>query len=492
MFRFLVSLICLLVFFTFNSTVLAHSQTQIIEMTPEGFSPDPVTVDENVTIIFVNKDTIDRWPASNVHPTHELYPEFDPKQSIKPGESWTFKPKNVGEWKYHDHNLPHKRGMIIVVAEGDSENMKQSFFTSQIAPSVIPSSNLESKKENIKDMVWNFFKQIGGKFKSLFNRGDVKGSSLDPNYQPLSADEFKKLSYDQQAKNLETLANNLGGQKTWVYIKEVYDGESGASGNIHDLAHLSGSLMYQKDGFSGLGNCSANFAFGCYHGFLDKAFAKDLSHLNEAEDACSKLGPENSGPVASCIHGIGHGVASFHSTKDLKEALGSCRKLDSGREFCFDGVFMEFVRSASTDFYKANDPLYPCNDLEKDYAYAYSFACGRNQPSLLMGRFNKGFDEVISVCRASDSKPIKNGCFDSLGFSLAAQSVDQIIISCQKISDGEYIQRCIKSAAGEMVFQEVLGWEENSKRVCQNSAESQECLDYINRLILEYNRVSKQ
>lgn len=456
---------------------LAHNQTQLIEMTPEGFFPDPVTVDVNSTIIFVNKDSVDRWPASNVHPTHELYPEFDPKESIKSGKSWTFKPKRVGEFRYHDHNLPHKRGVITVLAEEGGDT--------RVAPDEVPSENSEVKKEGFKERFVSFFSQLWTKIMTFFLK------TANSNYQPKSVEEFRKLSAEDQTRYLEEMASSLDGQKAWQFIKEAYIGESGTSGNIHDLTHLSGRLIYQKEGFSGLGNCSSEFAFGCYHGFLDTAFSKDLTHLNEAETACLKLGPVNTGPVASCTHGIGHGIASFHSTKDLKGALGSCRKLETGKEFCFDGVFMEFVRSAPIDFFKASDPLYPCNALEKEYAVTYSFACGRNQPSLLMSRFNKGFDEIISICNGSDSKPIKNGCFDALGFSLASQSVDDIIGGCQKIGDGEYILRCIKSAVGEMVFQNIVDWRQSSRVVCDSltkPTEKEGCYNYIQQLVKEYQR----
>src|SRR3989344_6780475 len=113
---FFLLIVSALVFF-FPVNVSAHSEVRIIEMTSNGFEPQEVTVDENSSIIFFNKDTKSRWPASNTHPTHELYPEFDPRKPIAPGESWAFKPKNIGDWKYHDHLFPHMRGVITVIEE---------------------------------------------------------------------------------------------------------------------------------------------------------------------------------------------------------------------------------------------------------------------------------------------------------------------------------------------------------------------------------------
>ncbi len=445
----------------FPGNVLAHSEITAIEMTTNGFEPQEVTVDENSSVIFVNKDRESRWPASNVHPTHQLYPEFDPKKPIQQGESWAFKPKNVGEWKYHDHLKPHMRGMITVIGEESSIASRKALFIVRF-----------------KDAINNLL----GKIKNLFGKQK----------QLPDKEDFKKLSLDVQTKKLAEIAQSNGTTESWQYLKDVYKGEAGSSGNIHDLTHLAGILIYEKRGFDGIKDCSKEFAFGCYHGFLDKAFAKNLDHLLDAQNACLKLGPDNSGPVASCIHGIGHGIASYYSTSDLKKALVSCRKLTSGNEYCFDGVFMEFVRFAPLSFFKKEDFLYPCSQLEKEFGYAYSFSCGRNQPSLLMSRFNMGFNEVVGVCLSSPSKPFREACFDALGFSVASTGdIEQIIESCKKIEVPEYVNRCTKAAAGELVFQEVPGWQEKSKEVCNASVGNQECLQNVDRIIKEYDRAGE-
>jgi|GEM_PF-1392341 len=466
-----------LLFLAINSpfVVLAHSQTQVIEMTTNGFVPQEVTIDESSSVIFINKDSVTHWPASDIHPTHEIYPEFDPKKGIEQGKSWTFKFTRVGEWSLHDHLFPHFRGKITVLVEAGGNSQQTTF----------PLKMWEHGLDQIKEVI----NQLINKITSLFKF--TKQTQLpDPN-------SFMKLSYDSQQKILE----GLDGQKAWEFVKTTFKGTSGSSGNIHDLAHLSGTLLYQDKGFTGLAFCSADFAFGCFHGFLDEAFRKNLDHLLDAQNACLKLGqagsgpPEASlaisGPVASCIHGIGHGIASFYSTTDIKKALSSCRKLTSGVEYCFDGVFMEFVRSAPPSFFKKEDTLYPCDSLEKEFGYTYSSACGRNQPSLLLGRFKMSFEQVIPVCLSSPSAPFKQSCIDSLGFSLASsQDSEKIIQGCQIIGDREYIKRCIKAAAGELVFQDAPGWEQKSKVVCESLPDSaDECLSYVNKLASDYHRV---
>lgn len=463
-------------FLVFTGNALAHSRVSVIEMDSNGFSPVEITIDSDSSIIFVNKDTQPRWPASNTHPTHELYSEFDPRKPIAPGQSWAFKPKKVGSWKFHDHLFPHMRGTLTVIEEKNpTEADSQEIQTTP--PRLSPNTFAFWVKSTFGDLL--------AKITSTFS----SKSSLSQKKQLPSKDDFKKLSYNAQSKELTELAKTNGPSAPWGYIKDVYKNEGGSSGNIHDLAHLSGLLIYAGAGFEGIKDCSSQFAFGCYHGFLDKAFSQNLDHLPDAQNACLRLGPEGSGPVASCIHGIGHGIASYFATTDLKKALSFCRKLTTGSEYCFDGVFMEFVRSAPLSFFKKEDPLFPCNELEKSFGYSYSFSCGRNQPSLLMGRFAMGFTEVIGVCLSSDSKPFKEACFDSLGFSVASSgNAEQIIEGCKKIGVLEYTNRCIKAAAGELVFQDVPGWYEKSQAVCNGSGERDDCLQNVNRIIQDYNK----
>jgi len=151
---------------------------------------------------------------------------------------------------------------------------------------------------------------------------------------------------------------------------------------------------------------------------------------------------------------------------------------------------MEFARNAKATFYKKDNPLYPCDTLEKEYGYAYSFACGRNQPSLLMSRFQMSFDEIVAVCGSSDSTPFREACFDSIGFSLAATGdLEKVISGCQIIGDQNLVQRCLTAAAGEMVFQEVPDWRTKSRTVCDAGGEGRtECVMHVERLITEYGR----
>lgn len=456
-----------LIFLFVPAPVLAHSSIQVIKMTPQNFEPNNAVVDENSTIIFVNRDQIPRWPASNLHPTHELYPEFDPKKAINPGESWSFKPRKAGVWKYHDHLNPHLRGTLTVISEeGKTET----------------SSFLSDLVKSLK----NYFSLVVEKL-TLFK---------PPQKEAVGPEEFKKLAPDKQFAALTGLAKKAGGDKGWTYITETFKGEAGSSGNIHDLAHLAGKLIYEDKGIGGIGKCTPDFAFGCYHGLLDTAFKTSLDDLQAAEKGCEKLGQVNSGPYGSCIHGIGHGIASFYQTQDLEKALYACGRLEFGKNFCHDGVFMEFARNAPASFYSKEDPFYPCGWLESKYGTLYSLACGRNQPTVFVSRLKMTFEDAIRLCGENNlSGQYKSSCFEALGFMLASgQDTRQIIAGCKSITDDRYSALCLKSAAGELIFQNVPGWREKAKEVCSASPPTSRkfCYGNLDKLIKEYGRDKEQ
>lgn len=85
-----------------------------MRFTGDGYEPRDITIKVGDTIEFVNESSQDMWPASNVHPTHELYPEFDAQQALAPGDSWQFTFDEAGTWGYHDHLNSRITGTITV------------------------------------------------------------------------------------------------------------------------------------------------------------------------------------------------------------------------------------------------------------------------------------------------------------------------------------------------------------------------------------------
>lgn len=91
-----------------------EAKAQRIEMTANGFNPAQITVPVGTTVKFVNNDETERWPASGVHPTHQLCPGFDSLKPMAPGESYEFTFKEAKICPMHDHLNPVLKGVIKV------------------------------------------------------------------------------------------------------------------------------------------------------------------------------------------------------------------------------------------------------------------------------------------------------------------------------------------------------------------------------------------
>lgn len=110
-----------------------HEETYHIYITDTGYEPNTITIETGDTIIFQNRSETPRWPASNNHPTHTLYPGsdiakcgtdaeagiFDACRGLELGESYAFTFTEVGTWRFHDHLTPRLGGVITVVAHDE-------------------------------------------------------------------------------------------------------------------------------------------------------------------------------------------------------------------------------------------------------------------------------------------------------------------------------------------------------------------------------------
>jgi plastocyanin len=86
----------------------------VVRMSAEAFRPPLVTIERGESVTFRNESGGDKWPASDVHPTHELYRGFDAQRAVLAGESWSFTFERSGRWTYHDHLSPNVKGTIVV------------------------------------------------------------------------------------------------------------------------------------------------------------------------------------------------------------------------------------------------------------------------------------------------------------------------------------------------------------------------------------------
>jgi plastocyanin len=427
-----------LLFLSAPISALAHGGAHddlIIRMTKDGFEPSEMTITQGDEVLFINNGGEDHWPASNFHPQHTLYPEFDSLKGVKPGESWKFKFEKVGIWRMHDHLFPHNTGTITVLAD-------ESATTSQGQTLSIDSQGLT---------LWSRIKNWFSKF-------------------------FKPKPTAVTYAQIEKMAEGKGAKATWEYVKSIYNTPSGVVGSPHDMAHLVGQLIYKEQGLAGLSICDSSFAFGCYHGLMEVAFDKykdkpnDVEYkkgLLEARDGCKAVGPEASGPYVSCIHGMGHGIITFRE-HDLNKALSDCDTLEVGaRTYCDDGIFMELSISAPSNFYKQADPIYPCDAVADNY----KTACARSQVSVMRNRFHLDTQAISNACNATKNEKISYHCTEALGFYMAqsnSENPEKVVSGCEEILNGDAQAQCKAAAAGELVFQNIRGWHDSVLTICES------------------------
>lgn len=84
-----------------------------------GFEPREVHIPVGGTVRFTTVLEKPFWPASDLHPQHTVYAEFDPKHALVLGESWEFVFNREGTWRYHDH-LDSVVGGTIIVGDADT------------------------------------------------------------------------------------------------------------------------------------------------------------------------------------------------------------------------------------------------------------------------------------------------------------------------------------------------------------------------------------
>ena len=92
----------------------ASGGDKVVQIEDDGFHPQTLTIDAGDRVEFENTSSDDAWPASNVHPTHLLYPGFDAKKPLLPGDSYSFTFTKTGSWGYHNHLVPDVQGTIVV------------------------------------------------------------------------------------------------------------------------------------------------------------------------------------------------------------------------------------------------------------------------------------------------------------------------------------------------------------------------------------------
>lgn len=414
-----VLLLALALNFQFIQPVKASGDLTI-KVLREGFVPKNLVINNGQTVIFVNEDINSHWPASNIHPTHGIYPEFDPQKAIEPGKSWQFKFEKPGTFRFHDHLYPELTGTIKVTGAGAEAVEK------------IPGN---SRDIFIKKIFYFFFP-----FKLK---------------QDLAAVDAIKITGDEE--NLAFWISLIGGRK---FMEElISDSEGGSKIDCHQEAHLAGRIAYSIEGIYAFQKPS----YSCHSGFIHGAMESFLQHKGvdnitlEVESLCNGFPTDFS--KFECLHGIGHGFMAYLDY-DIPDALKLCRSLsgDYSKRSCFGGVFMENIMVAQgkgalkghETRWISPDPHFPCNGV--DPGYLVQFECYQMQTSRMLQLSDYSFEYISSQCQKAPEN-MAEVCFKSMGRDVAGQTLrdpEKIITSC-KLAPQEYFKDCLAGALNVII-----------------------------------------
>lgn len=294
----------------FRDFNLDSTRSPIVRLTKSGFSPAGLKIKMGTKVRFMTSLNNNFWPASDLHPNHEIYPEFDPKRSLSPNESWEFEFDTIGLFRYHDHINPVNRGTIVVIDESVSTS-RQPINTEDLLVECGKKENLNEKRDCFTNFLGDILTQKG------------------PDY---TFDIVNRLRNEDSgfASECHTTAHDLGAVAYWKYAKDK-------------KLPKTGSVAY----------CG----FGYIHGFMSEFGHHSRSFLTEADGVCdyfsNKLNYDGFeqmvDPFDQCYHGVGHGIAYFYvpdfwdnQSEIIQRGAKDCREMaddEWGASNCIFGLF---------------------------------------------------------------------------------------------------------------------------------------------------------
>lgn len=334
----------------------ARSNVYTIQLTEDGFMPSTITIAKGDTVVFTTSRGKPFWPASDLHPTHTIYQEFDPKEPVAPDKSWSFRFDKAGEWHFHDHLDSSFRGTITV-----REREKN---TSTNAVHVDPCN------------------------------------SSTPSTQCL---EYR----------IDSALNDRGLDAAFDVFAEGYVKDAEFASNCHGLTHKLGEAAYvifsEKHEIP-LTSKTSYCGFGFYHGFLEAMIAKTGS-VDGAKEFCAyaerALSSQNSDAKGACFHGIGHGVIDGSDPRTwgnveafITPGLKICAQVADSDYFidrCASGVFNSLAILYLDPKYRLalnkDDPFWICRQQDPHY---FKKPCYEEMNTLVLGL---GQDDIVRGAR---------------------------------------------------------------------------------------------
>ena len=274
-------------------------------------------------------------------------------------------------------------------------------------------------------------------------------------------------------KRYESLVRDSGVQAAFAELKDEFTEDEFVNSNCHHLTHVIGRAALDLHGdLSSAYSRGDNFCWsGYYHGAMEAVVAQigPDKIVEQADTICDGLGEQGSFYNYNCVHGLGHGFMGIQQN-ELFESLETCDTLKDtyDSESCYSGVFMEnvmaaFNPSSSTKYLKADQPLYPCTDVEAKYKEE----CYKMQTSYALTVQDNGFAGVFDLCKGVDDE-YRTTCYQSLGRDASGQTVSDVDNTrdiCMQGEDDEARSNCIQGAV--MDFISYYSDDTQAKELCE-------------------------
>lgn len=402
-----------------NSMQIQRFDGPVMTYKDDGLHPKEIAIAAGETVTFVNKSSHAFWPASDNHPDHSLYTEFDAGRPIAEGDTWQFTFDEEGVWWLHDHLRPYFRARVVV--------------------------------------------------------GDV-----DPNVTCLDQTGEMTLGEKQACWERE-LSNTLeeqGAKEAFAQFTQIYndDPEDFTVIGCHWIAHKLGETEYGRflthQDFSELDFPPESIycGYGYYHGFLEH-FLRDNPDYDLANNFCEMLIEDLEDEIPrirlNCYHAIGHGFVPEpldieiwgHPKKLVSPALDACGRIEASdaRVECFQGTFNVIADWMWNNqfglYYPEDTPLEICElfeDHEVNAACYYEVAMRLNPH--VDNNIVKAYDRYISQI---PDEYIAGTVLNSFAASAVGQRIfeddfSDLVLDCRKLPDYLHVD-CMKGLTGAFI-----------------------------------------
>lgn len=430
----------------------------------DGFEPEETYVTEGTRVIFKTARGVSFWPASDLHPFHSTYPDFDPRRPIEKGETWSLVFDKDGRWSYHDHIDPGAVGILIVLPPGTPGHGAYEIPISCDMESAI------HRKACWKERIMGVF--------------DADG--LD-------------AAFDEMEK--------------------IYAEDPRFASRCHDYGHDLGLLAYRRyrDEVPKTAK-TATCGQGFYHGYMEAFLFGTDGDVAQAVRFCEGEAEHHGDAFTlgarQCLHGIGHGQMEYLLSSnldlmnDLPRLIGlgisDCAKLPDydGRYRCSSGVYavtkdwinIQKLTAAYPQFFSLEHPYALCAFVSDDWAKR-GCAWELSKQALIMAKMDPiaAFAAQIPAGRSWAPEHLLH-MVRSTAFLIGELGVTkddvELVRACRSIHEPDLRESCVKGIVDGLMFNgDPKDEVERSARFCASEGlsanERSGCFESILRYILQ-------